>query len=88
MGQHPLVSPILKAAFNLRLPMPRYKDTWKVSKVLRYHQSLGLNESLFQKLNKEVSNVARGAATRAATTAAALHDFDPGDHELSRLGQR
>ena len=38
--------------------MPRYKDIWKVSKVLRYHDSLGLNESLsFKKLTKKLGSV-------------------------------
>ena len=35
-----------QGAFNSRPPMPRYKDTWEVSKVLRYLQALGPNESL------------------------------------------
>ena len=46
VGQHPLVSRSLKGVFNSRPPMPRYKDIWEVSKVLRYLQSLGPNESL------------------------------------------
>ena len=46
VGQHPLVARLLKGVFNSRPPMPRYKDTWEVSKVLRYLQSIGPNESL------------------------------------------
>ena len=34
IGQHPLVSQLLKRAFHSHLPLPRYKETWDVSKVL------------------------------------------------------
>ena len=46
VGQHPLVTRLLKGVFNSRPPMPRYKDTWEVSKVLRYlpNESLSLKD--------------------------------------------
>ena len=34
IGQHPLVSRLLKGAFHSRPPLPRYTETWEVSKVL------------------------------------------------------
>ena len=34
IGQHRLVSHLLKGAFHSRPPLPRYKETWDVSKVL------------------------------------------------------
>ena len=46
VGQHPLVTRLLKGAFNDRPPLPRYSSTWDVQVVLDYLQSLGLNESL------------------------------------------
>ena len=46
IGQHPLVSRVMKGAFNLRPPQPRYETTWDVTAVLNYIQSLGTTESL------------------------------------------
>ena len=46
MGQHPLVTRLLKGAFNDRPPLPKYTSTWEVQVVLDYLQSLGENESL------------------------------------------
>ena len=34
IGQHPLVSRVLKGAFHSRPPLPRYSETWDVTKVL------------------------------------------------------
>ena len=46
VGQHPLVSRVMKGAFNLRPPQPRYETTWDVSKVLDFIVSLGPSENL------------------------------------------
>lgn len=46
VGQHPLVSRLLKGAFNKRPPQPRYSSTWNVNQVLNYLEKLGDNESL------------------------------------------
>ena len=46
MGQHPLVSRLLKGVYNSRPPQPRYSVTWDVDVVIRYFQSLGENEVL------------------------------------------
>ena len=46
MGQHPLVICLLKGAFNLRPPKPRYSHTWDVSLMLRFLRELGENEEL------------------------------------------
>ena len=46
VGQHPLVSRLLKKAFNHRPPRPRYEVTWDVSIVLNYIESLGESDSL------------------------------------------
>ena len=42
IGQHPLVSRLLKGVFHVRSPLPRYSETWDVSMVLRYLTSLKL----------------------------------------------
>jgi len=46
MGQHPLVSRLLKGIYNTRPPQPRYSTTWNVDVVIRYLQSLGENNTL------------------------------------------
>ena len=46
IGQHPLVTKLLKGVFHDRPPLPRYTATWKVDVVLGYLKSLGGNESL------------------------------------------
>jgi len=46
VGQHPLVSRLLKGVFHQRPPQPRYSETWDVNKVTSYLDSLGENASL------------------------------------------
>ena len=46
MGQHPLVSRLLKGIYNTCPPQPRYSTTWDVDVVIRYLQSLGENNTL------------------------------------------
>ena len=47
VGQHPLVTRLLKGVFNERPPLPKYSSTWDVQVVLNY---LGCNSDLSQKL--------------------------------------
>lgn len=46
IGQHPLVSRLLKGVHNQRPPVPRYTSTWDVDVLTRYLVSLGNNEDL------------------------------------------
>ena len=46
VGQHPLVSRLLKGAFHQRPPQPRYTQTWDVRVVTNYIRSMGANNSL------------------------------------------
>ena len=46
VGEHPLVVQLLKGAFNLRPPLPRYSTTWDVDPVLSFIGKLDPNESL------------------------------------------
>ena len=46
VGQHPLVSRLLKGAFHQRPPQPRYTQTWDVRGVTNYIRSMGANNSL------------------------------------------
>ena len=46
VGQHPLVTRMLKGAFNERPPLPKYSSFWDVGLVLHYLKKLGNNETL------------------------------------------
>jgi len=46
VGQHPTIIRVLKGAYNMRPPLPKYSSTWEVSKVTSYIISLGNNETL------------------------------------------
>ena len=46
VGQHPLVSQVLKGAFNERPPRPKYHSTWEVNLVLDMFRSEGVPSSL------------------------------------------
>ena len=46
IGQHPLVSRLLKDVYNIRPPQPRYSSTWDVDVVIKYLQSLNENDAL------------------------------------------
>ena len=46
VGQHPLVSRLMKGAFNQHPPKLQYEVTWDVAKVLDHIESLGSSDSL------------------------------------------
>ena len=46
VGQHTLVSKLLKGVFNSRPPLPRYTAPWDVSRVTSYISCLGDNDKL------------------------------------------
>eukprot|EP00118_Oscarella_pearsei_P020915 m.231510 g.231510 ORF g.231510 m.231510 type:complete len:603 (+) comp40072_c0_seq1:414-2222(+) len=46
IGQHPLVSRLLKGAANLKPPQPRYASMWRVEPVLQYIRDLGQSSKL------------------------------------------
>ena len=46
MGAHLAVARLLKGAFHLRIPMPRYLSFWDVGTVTSHLKSLGSNEGL------------------------------------------
>ena len=50
IGQHPLVSKLLKGAFQSHPPLPRYTETWDVAMVLSYLDNQNLGENLSLKL--------------------------------------
>jgi len=46
VGQHPLITRMLKGVFNERPPVAKYSTFWDVGMVLRYFKGLGENASL------------------------------------------
>ena len=46
VGQHPLVSRVLKGVFNSRPPLPRYVGTWDIQVVLTFIEGLGPSRDL------------------------------------------
>ena len=46
VGQHSLVTKLMKGILNSRPPKPRYSYTWDVNKVTAHLASLGSNSSL------------------------------------------
>ena len=46
IGQHPLVTRLLKGVYNTRPPKPHYTETWDVDRVLNHLSSLGENSQL------------------------------------------
>ena len=46
IGQHPLVSRLLKGVFKSRSPQSKYNGVWDVSRILDYIRSLGGNDAL------------------------------------------
>ena len=74
IGQHPLVTRLLKGIYNSRPPQPRYTDTWNVDVVLSYLVSLGVNSqlSLKQLSQKLVILMALVQASRSSE----LHALD------------
>ena len=46
VGQHPLITRLLKGAFHQRPPQPRYTSTWSVEQVTSYIERAGANENL------------------------------------------
>ena len=69
VGQHPTVTRILKGAYNIRPPKPRYKETWKVSQVIQWLDSQR-NESLLELSMKAVTLCALTRPCRSAELAA------------------
>ena len=46
VGEHPLVTRVLKGTFNQRPPLPRYEWMWNVAQVTEYLEKLGDNSKL------------------------------------------
>ena len=50
IGQHPIITRLLKGIYNVRPPLPRYNGTWNVQTALNHLESLGETKNLTLKL--------------------------------------
>lgn len=72
MGQHPVITRLMKGIYNSRPPQPKYSTSWDVVKVTDYLKSLGANQelSLKQLTLKLVMLMALVEASRSSELAA------------------
>ena len=57
IGQHPQIVRILKGAYNLRPPTPRYSNTWKVSTVITWLDSIELSNGKLPLIDLSIKTV-------------------------------
>ena len=69
VGQHPQIARILKGAYNLRPPKPRYSNTWKVSTVVTWLDSIDLKSSGLSLMKLSIKTVLLLALTRPLRSA-------------------
>ena len=72
MGQHPLITHLMKGIYNSRPPQPKYSSSWSVARVTDYLKNLGPNHglSLKQLTLKLVVLMALVEASRSSELAA------------------
>ena len=68
VGQHPIITRLIKGIFNVRPPIPRYSNTWDVQLVLNFLQTQGESETLPLK-TLMLKNVFLVAITRPSRSA-------------------
>ena len=68
VGQHPIITRLIKGIFNVRPPIPRYSSTWDVQLVLNFLQTQGESETLPLKM-LTLQNVFLLAITRPSRSA-------------------
>ena len=68
VGQHPIITRLVKGVFHERPPLTRYSSTWDVQTVLNYLQSQGQSETLSLKM-LTLKSVFLLAITRPARSA-------------------
>ena len=81
VGQHPLVTRLVKGVFNTRPPIPRYSSTWDVQTVLNYLEKMENPDKLSLKL-LTLKTVFIMAITRPSRSA----DLSQLDKERMRWG--
>ena len=84
VGQHPLLTRMLKGVFNERPPVAKYSALWDVGVVLKYLKGLGTNDTLSLRL-LTIKSVMLMALTRPARSVD-LSKLDIGAHLFSQAG--
>ena len=75
IGEHPLVTQLLKGIFNSRPPQPRYSGTWDVGKVLFFLDSLGPNNLRSLKVLSQKSGVLLGLTSMERVSEIVAHNL-------------
>ena len=75
VGEHPLVSQLLKGMFHSRPPLPRYSVTWDIQKVIDYIKSLGNNESLSLKCLSQKLGILLAITSLERVSEVVAHDL-------------
>ena len=72
VGQHPVITRLMKGIYNSRPPQPRYSSSWDVAKVTGHLRGMGPNPelSLKQLILKLVILMALVEASRSSELAA------------------
>ena len=73
IGQHPLVSRLMRGIYNLRPPVPQYCSTWDVAAVLSWIKNQGDNQDMSL---KELSKLVLLMALVSANRTSELHALD------------
>lgn len=75
VGEHPLVSQLLKGMFNSRPPLPRYSVTWDIQTVIDHIKSLGNNEALSLKCLSQKFGILLAITSLERVSEVVAHDL-------------
>ena len=75
VGEHPLISQLLKGMFNSRPPLPRYSSTWDTQIVINHMISLGNNETLSLKCLSQKLGILLAMTSLERVSEVVAHDL-------------
>ena len=75
VGEHPLVSQLLKGMFHSRPPLPRYSVTWDIQTMIDHIQALGNNETLSLKCLSQKLGVLLAITSMERASEIVAHDL-------------
>ena len=75
VGEHPLVSQLLKGMFHSRPPLPRYSATWDIQTVIDHIKALGNNETLSLKCLSQKLGVLLAITSMERVSEIVAHDL-------------
>ena len=75
MGEHPLVSQLLKGTFHSRPPSPRSSVTWDIQTVIDHIKALGNNETLSLKCLSQKLSILLAITSMERVSEIVAHDL-------------